>query len=89
MPFYRFRCRSGHVTEEFRTISKYTETVRCSFRNPRCYKKAHIFLDGAPLPYNPQRIWTATEVHGKKKAASESFAADVEDACLNEKGLQR
>jgi len=87
VPFYRWKCRADHVTEKFLPISKFTETVRCSFK--RCYKKAHIFLDGAPLPYDPQRIWTATEVHGKKKAASESFAADVEDACLNEKGLQR
>jgi len=85
LPFYVFRCPSGHVTTEFRSVSKFTETVRCS----SCRKKAHLFLEKAPLPYDPQRIWTATEVHGKKKAASESFAADVEEACLNEKGLQR
>lgn len=89
MPYYTWQCSAGHITEKFRAVSKFTETVQCSFNNPRCHKKAHLFLQKPPRPTDPQRIWTATEVHGKKKANSETFAADIEQACFSERGLQR
>lgn len=89
MPLYEFKCPAGHLTIKFRSVSKFTETVQCSFNNPRCRKKARLFLAKGPMPYDPQRIWTATEVHGKKKANSETFAADLEQACFSDRGLQR
>ncbi len=83
MPFYTWKCSDGHVTEKFRTISKLTETVQCSFNNPRCRKKAHLFLQTAPGNSNPNRIWLGSEVHGKR-VNSDEVRQDIEDACLKE-----
>lgn len=50
---------------------------------------AEQFWSKAPHSHSGKIIWTATEVHGAKKAGSESFAADIEQACFDERGLQR
>jgi hypothetical protein len=82
-----FICPKGHITVKIVPVSQPTNPIRCSKR--RCRKLAEQFFSKAPHPHSGKLIWTATEVHGKKKAASESFAADIERACFDEKGLQR
>lgn len=74
---YEYRCGAGHITTRVVPVRDWKERIRC-----RCRRVAEQFFSKAPHSHSGRTIWTATEVHGKKKAASETFAADLEDACL-------
>jgi hypothetical protein len=49
---------------------------------------AEQFFTKPPHPHSGRTIWTATEVLGAKRAASEEYAADLEEAAMGGRELQ-
>jgi|SRR5689334_15607652 len=88
MPEYTWVCEAGHVTRKFRSIAKFSETVRCATTG--CLKKAKWFLE-KPAGFNSpgDRIWLGSEVVGKKKAQSDEYRSDLEAAAVKSDGITR
>lgn len=46
MPLYTFECKHGHVTQQYRPLSKYVERIKCPYTDAssRCGARASICI---------------------------------------------
>lgn len=83
MPAYEYICPDSHITTRIAPISQWKDRIRC-----KCGRMAEQFFTKPPHPHSGRTIWTATEVLGAKRAASEEYAADLEEAAMGGRELQ-
>lgn len=74
---YEYKCAAGHITLRVVPVRQWKNKIRC-----RCRRVAEQWFRKSPHSHSGRTIFTATEVHGKKKAASETFSHDLEEACF-------
>jgi len=96
MPMYKFTCKDGHVTDEYRPVADYVEYIKCGFKTTRvvagnklrsrvtpCGLQADITID-TNLQVHTFKPYTEENITGKP---IEITSRDQRDTLLKQHGL--